>query len=72
MGVSGATRRAARIDNVDIQPYELGREFRQSFHAVLAEAIFDDDVSALDIAKLAQALLETRQLCRIAGRSAGE
>jgi hypothetical protein len=39
--------------------------------AVLAEAVFDDDVSPLDIAKVAQTLLEAHKLGRIAGRSAG-
>jgi hypothetical protein len=34
---------------------------------MFAEAIFDDDVSAIDIAKLAQALLEARNFRRIAG-----
>ena len=43
-----------RHDDADVKPRELGREFRQTLHAVLAEAIFDDDVFALDIAKLAR------------------
>src|SRR5262249_5659923 len=41
-------------------------------HAVLAEAIFNNDVFALNVAKLAQPLLESRQFGRRAGRSAWE
>src|SRR5262249_42117300 len=42
------------------------------FHAVLAEAIFNNDVFALNVAKLAQPLFESRQFGRRAGRSAWE
>jgi hypothetical protein len=51
---------------------KLGCECRQTLHTVLAEAVFDNDISALDIAKLAQAFLEPRQFRRMTGRSAWE
>jgi hypothetical protein len=47
-------------DDAGVEAREVGRQFREPFRAVLAEAIFNDDVSSLDIAKLAQTLLEAR------------
>ena len=61
----------AGYDHTDVEPREIGSKFRQPFFTMFAEAIFDDDVSALDIAKLAQALLEARNFRRIASSRAG-
>src|SRR6187551_886096 len=59
-------------DNSYVEPREFTCEFRQPFNAVLTEAIFDDDVSTLNVAKLTQALLKPRQFGRIVHRCAGE
>src|SRR6185436_4140044 len=47
---------SARDDNTDLQPDELGHDFREAFAAPLSPAILDRDRAALDPTEFAQPL----------------
>ena len=59
---------AHRHDDVHLEPDQLGREVGQPLEPALRKSILDDDVLALDLAELPQALPERVEYGAAAGR----
>ena len=57
-------------NDVDVEPDQLGRDFREALGASLAPAVLDHDGAALDPAKLAQPLQKGGDPCALACRRA--
>ena len=55
-GQSG--RRARGHDDIDVEPYQFGRELSERIELSLGIAIINDEVTALDVAEVAQSLTE--------------
>src|SRR5262249_7324176 len=49
-------------DRVDFETNQLGRQIREAFGAPVRRVVFDEQVLSLDIAELAEALLERRKI----------
>ena len=65
LGRSHRSGRAGGGDHVDLAANEIGRHRRQSIGLILAPAIVDRDILALDVATLFEALAERPQIIRV-------
>ena len=60
--------RARGDDNIDLAGDKLGNQFRKALVLAFRPSIFDDDVTALDVAELAQTLAERADEIGLEGR----
>ena len=58
LGRQSGWRAPSRDDHVNLEPDQLGREFRQALGLPLGGPELDDEVLALDVAELAKPLAE--------------